>query len=145
MNKYKAVMDFVKKCSLVGKDMYFNFIDETNNDGNTSLVTVPHGQASRKYVDGGGLYKIQFEIRQVKPLTKYSNTNANTEQMQKVQDFLDWINEQGKKEKYPDFGEKCTIQSMGTPKGVKIPSVVGVNDSTILYMFPFEITYTERN
>lgn len=144
MNKYQAVMDFLKECPLVGEDMYFNFIDETNNDGNTSLLSVPNGQLVRKYVDGGGLYKMQFEIRQTKPLTKYSNTTANTEQLQKVKDFLDWINNQGKEKKYPIFGNGCTIQSMKTPDGVIEPSVIGRSDTVMLYGFPFEISYTER-
>ena len=145
MNKYQAVMDFIKNCPLVGEDMYFNFIDETNNDGNTSLISIPYGQAVRKYTDGACIYKIQFEIRQLKPLTKYSNTTANTEQMQKVQDFLDWINEQGKQENYPDFGEKCTVQEMKTPDGVKTPSVAFNSEYGTLYAFPFDILYTERN
>ncbi len=145
MNKYQSVMDFVKTCPMVGSDTYFNFIDETNVDGNTSLITIGYGTLIKKYVDGDCLKKFQCEIRQVKPLSSYSNTSENIEHMQVVQDFLDWINEQGKNKNYPDFGDKCIIQEMRTPDGVDYPSVLGVFEGSALYAFPFEITYIERN
>ena len=66
VNKYQAVMDFIKKCPLVGWDLYFNFVDETNNDGNTTLSTIPYGQVVKRYVDGDLLMKMQF--RNVKKL-----------------------------------------------------------------------------
>ena len=144
VNKYQAVMDFVKGCPLVGRDLYFNFIDETNNDGNTTLSTVPYGQVVRRYVDGDLLMKMQFEIRQVKPLETYSNTTANADYMQLVQEFLDWINEQGKKQNFPDWGD-VEIIKMSTPDEVKTPSLLGVNEKGALYAFPFEILYLERN
>ena len=144
MNRYEKVMELIKQCPLVGNDTYFNFIDETNNDGNTTLATVPYGQLIRKYVDGEKLRKMQFEIRQIRPLAQYSNTNANMEEMQKVKEFLDWINEQGRIKNYPDFGENCIIQFLGTPDGVDEPSMLGKNESGALYGFPFEIIYKER-
>ncbi|MBO5060239.1 MAG: hypothetical protein J6C82_04930 [Clostridia bacterium] len=143
-NKYNAVLELVKQCPLVGTDVYFNFIDQTNNDGNTTLATVPYGQLVKKYVDGDKLLKMQFEIRQVKPLAQDSNTTANAEEMQKVKEFLDWINEQGRRCNFPDFGEKCEVQAMRTPEGTEFPSMVGVNEQGALYAFPFEILYIER-
>ena len=144
-NKYLAVMDFINTCPLVGYDLYFNFTDESNLDANTTLSTVPYGTLVKRYVDGSCLMKMQFEIRQIKPMSCRSNTTQNTEQIQIVQDFLDWINEQGEKRNFPDFGEGCEIQSMGTPKGVRFPSMAGSNDKSALYAFPFEILYLERN
>ena len=142
-NKYNAVMAFINRCPLVGRDTYFNFIDETNNDGNTSLLTVPYSTPYKKYVDGDILWRMQFEIRQVKPLSSESNTEANAEQIQLVQEFLDWINAQGKKQNYPDFGERCNIISMST-NDVSTPSFAGADEKGALYAFPFEILYFER-
>ena len=143
INKYEAVMEFINTCPLVGADLYFNFIDETGND-NTSLVTTPYSTPLTKYVDGDFLMRMQFEIRQSKPLSKESNTTANTEQIGLVQKFLDWINEQGRKRHFPDFGEKCEIQFLRTPDGVTTPSIAGESDGITLYAFPFEIIYLER-
>lgn len=145
MNKYQSVMDFIKTYPKVGSNTYFNFIDATNTDGNTSLITSGYGTLIKKYVDGPCLKKFQCEIRQVKPLSCYSNTSENIEHMQVVQDFLDWINEQGKNKNYPNFGDKCKIEDMKTPDGVDSPMITGVSEGSALYAFPFEITYIERN
>lgn len=143
-NKVQAIMDLISTCPLVGYDAYFNFLDETHTDNNTSLMTDGYGHLVKKYVDGDKLKKFQCVIRQVKPHSRYSNTGENVEQMQIVQEFLDWINQTGKAEIFPDFGEKCEVQAMGTPEGVDYPMLAGVYEGTAIYSFPFEITYIER-
>jgi len=85
MNKSQAVMDLINTCPLVGYDTFFNFIDEEHSDNNTSLFTSSYGTLVKKYVDGEELLKFQCEIRQVKPMSQYSNTSENIEQMQIVQ------------------------------------------------------------
>lgn len=145
MNKYQAVMDLISTCPLVGHDAYFNFIDETHSDNNTSLLTAGYGTLVKRYVDGRCLKKFQCEIRQVKPMSSISNTSENIDQMQRVQEFLDWINATGKKGVFPDFGNKCSMQDMSTPDGVDYPMITGVSEGTALFAFPFEILYIERN
>ena len=142
MGKLREVFNFINTCPLVGYDMYFNFVDETKRDSNTSLITDGYGHLVKRY--GEEVKKIQCIIRQTKPFTEQSNTNENVEQQEKVQEFLDWINEQGKQGNFPDFGEGCKVIKLATPDGVIYPMEVGVYNKTTLYSFPFEITYTER-
>lgn len=144
MNKFKSVLDFIGTCPLVGRDLFFNFVDTTENGGNTSLVTDGYGEIVKRYVDGPKLKKMQFVVRQTQPLSRQSNTSENVEQMQKVKEFLDWINEQGKQKNFPDFGEKCEVESLETPEGVEYPMLTGNYEGTALYSFPFEIIYMER-
>ena len=141
MNKYKAVLDFVKTYPYAaGNNFYFNFVDETNNDGNTALLTVPYGQQVKKYVDGVRLLKMQFEIRQTKPLEQDANTSANAEAMQSVKEFLDWINEQGENRNFPVWDSE--IVGMSTGENLD-PIITGVSDNGALYGFPFDIYYIE--
>ena len=144
MSEYEAVLKFFRKCPLVGDKLYFNFIDETDNRGNTSLITTPYPTPVRTYIDGGCLYRLQFELRYTLPLSKDSNTTANAEALARVQELLDWLNEQGKSKNYPDLGTDCKVQFMGTTRGVNTPSVVGVNDGTTLFAFPFEIHFLKN-
>lgn len=141
-NRYEAVMEFINKCPLVGSDTYFNFVDTGENDSNTSLLTVPYGEVVKRYTDGDKLMKMTFEIRQNKPLSRDSNTTANTDAINLVQQFLDWINEQGKSRNYPEWD--CRIEAMGTPEGVTTPSIAESSENGTLYAFPFEILYIER-
>ncbi len=144
MNKFKSVLDFISTCPLVGRDLYFNFVDATEAGGNTSLITNGYGEVVKKYIDGPKLKKMEFVVRQTMPLSRQSNTSENVEQIQLVKEFLDWINEQGKKRNFPDFGEKCEIESVETPEGVEYPMQTGLYEGTALYSFPFEIIYMER-
>lgn len=144
-NMHQAVYDLISTCPLVGYDMYFNFIDQGNNDCNTSLLSTSYGDLIQKYVDGDRLMRISYEIRQVKPLAVNSNTIQNVEQLELVQQFMNWINEQGKNNNFPDFGDRKTIQKMGTSDGVVMPTLASYYDNTALYAFPFEIIYVERN
>lgn len=143
-NIFEAVYELIDTCPLVG-DMYFNFIDRENNNRNTSLLTVAYGQVVKKYVDGDRVLRTQFEIRQEKPLAVDSNTLQNVEQLTLVQQFMDWINEQGKNKNFPVWGNNITVQKMGTPDGVNVPGVVSTYENSVLYGFPFEIVYLERN
>lgn len=144
MNKAQAVKEFIKTCPMVGYDMFFNFVDTTNENGNTSLLTSGYGSVVKKYVDGTALKRFECVIRQTKPLSRYPNDDENVDQFQCVQQFLDWVNQQGKEKNFPDFGADCPIHRMGTPEGVCYPMQAGLTDGTALYEFPFEILYTER-
>lgn len=142
MNKFTKLSEFIGSCPLVGYDMYFNFINETNQDGNTSLITSGYGMTVKTYTDGMKVKKLQCEIRQVKPMSSYSNTNENVEQMEIVKEFLDWINEQGKNKNFPDFGSENNVLDIKTPDGVDYPMLAGAYEGTGLYAFPFEVIYT---
>ena len=142
---HKAIYDFINTCPLVGQDMYFNIVSQDNPDNNTSLLIASYGELVQKYVDGSKIQKMQCEIRQVKPYSEYSNTTENVEQLDKVQEFLDWVNLQNKKHNYPDFGDSKAIQSVKTPDGVVNPIPAATYDGLTLFAFPFEIIYFERN
>lgn len=145
-NKFEAMMDFVQASPYAGQDTYLNYLTDENNDDNTALLTSGHGKVVSSYTDGTSLINLAFEIRQIKPHSKESNVYANSDAMQEVQSFMDWINEQGKQKSFPDFGTKCRVQHMATPKTAKTPNMLGLTEAEdgAIYSFPIEILYLER-
>ncbi len=145
-NKFEAVMEFISQSGYAGKDTYLNYVTDENNDENTSVLTSGAGKVVTSYVDGANLIRIAFEIRQIKPHSKESNVYANSDAVQEVQRFMDWINEQGRARVFPDFGDNCKIQSMSTPKTAKSPNLLGLTEAEDggIYAFPVEILYLER-
>lgn len=145
-NKFEAVMDFISSSPYAGQDTYLNYVTDEKNDDNTAVLTSGHGKVVTHYVDGTDLISLAFEIRQIKPHSKDSNVYANTDAMQEVQRFMDWINQQGKAKSFPDFGSNCRVQSMATPKTAKTPSLIGLTEAedAAIYAFPIEILYLER-
>lgn len=145
-NKFEAVMDFISQSGHAGKDTYLNYVTNETNDDNTAVLTSGAGKVITSYVDGACLINLPFEIRQIKPHSKDSNVYSNSDAMAEVQRFMDWINEQGKTKNFPDFGERCTIQSMATPKTAKTPNLIGLTEAedAAIYVFPIEIIFLER-
>lgn len=144
-NKYEAMQDFISRCHLAGQHTYLNYVTDENNDDNTSLLTSGHGKVVTQYVDGPCLINLAFEIRQIKPHSKDSNTYANSEATQEVQQFMDWINEQGRAKNFPDFGKDCIIQHMATPRTAKTPALLGLTEAGdgAVYSFPVEILFLD--
>lgn len=142
---HQAIYKFINTCPLVGHDMYFNIVSQDNPDNNTALLIATYGELVQKYVDGDKVMKMQCEIRQIKPCSLQPNTAENVEQLDKVQEFLDWINSQNKNNNLPNFGTDKIVEAVKTPDGVANPIPAANYEGTTLFAFPFEVIYYERN
>ena len=145
-NKFEAMMEFIRSSDYAGQDTYLNYLTDENNDDNTAVLTSGAGKIVTQYTDGACLVNLAFEIRQIKPHSKESNIYANSDAAQEVQSFMDWINEQGRLKSFPDFGDRCKVQHMATPKTARTPNMLGLTESEdgAIYSFPVEILYLER-
>lgn len=120
VDKNKAVIDFLLECDVIQNNpLFFNFADE--EDGHNHFIT-EQDVTKRAYIDGSQLKQYTFTIANYSSVThnavvKEDNSflyNQNIENMAKVQEILDWINEKADERYYPDFGENCIIDEMET-------------------------------
>lgn len=119
MDKNLAIIKFLLDCPTIQENpLFFNFANE--EDGNNHFIT-ESDSVKKPFIDGSVLKQYTFSIANY----SYVSHNAiidndgnisdeNLENMAKVQDILDWINEQSDKQNYPDFGENCVIEEMNT-------------------------------
>jgi hypothetical protein len=72
-------------------------------------------------------------------LAKDIMANENIDDLADIQNFMDWVNEQGDNHIYPNFGENCVIEEMHTTS--ENPSLDGINDevSPALALYSMEI------
>lgn len=118
IDKNKAVLDFLISCpDIENSPLYFNFIIAKNN--NKQFVTVNNDVVmNQPYIDGSVAKRYTFTLIDFKsvsynPVPKtLSYTDENVDDMAQVQALIDWVNEQNDKHNYPNFGEKCSIDSM---------------------------------
>lgn len=118
-DKNKAMISFLLRCPIIQENpLFFNFADE--EDGNNHFITEKDSKIKR-YIDGSELKQYTFTIASYYSVSHNAIlTNegeiydANIENMAKIQEILDWINEQADNEEYPDFGENCEIDEMET-------------------------------
>ena len=118
VDKNQAIIDYLNTFEYFAKNsMFFNF--SKIEEGNTQITTVTTDEALNKpYVDGSVLKRYTFTIIDYKSIAynaiikREGYTDENLEDMLDVQSIIDWIDEQNDNFNFPDFGEKCEIQSI---------------------------------
>lgn len=121
MDKNEAMVKFLMQCPTIQSDpLFFNFAEA--EDGNNHFIT-EKDSIKRTYIDGSTLKQYTFSIASYFSVSYNAVLNdtdtgtvidENIENMAKVQEVLDWINEQSDIQNYPDFGSDCEIEEMQT-------------------------------
>ena len=150
MDKNKATINFlVTYPDIQTSPLFVNFINAKDNY--IQFMPSSNDKALNKpYVDGSVKKRYTFSLVITKsmadtalPITTL--TNENIEDIAEIQSFMDWINEQGDNEVFPDFGDKCIIEEMHTV--AENPSLDGINTEVTpalaLYSMEIRIDYID--
>ena len=153
MDKNIAMIKFLLDCPTIQENpLFFNFANE--EDGNTHFITETDSR-KHTYIDGSMLKQYTFTIASYSSVTHDAVVqeegdillNQNIENMAKVQDILDWINEQAENQNYPDFGENCRIDDMTTL--TTDPDIDGIDTSVnppiARYSVGVKLTYLDTS
>lgn len=144
MDKNKAILDFITTYDgIKDSPIFVNFINATNDD--IQLMTSSNDKALNKpFIDGSVKKRYTFNLIITKSLTdraivKDELIGENIDDLADMQAFMDWINEQGDNQIYPDFGEQCAIEEMHTT--AENPELTGINTevSPALALYSMEI------
>lgn len=143
MTKHDAMKAYFEpKVLELAKDrLAFNFSPESVDS--IAFVTDYTDWLRKKYVRVGAEKEYGFSIIIVK---SYSTDidDLNLEAMNFAQSFMDWLEEQDKKKKYPAFPENCQIKRMDCLQNM--PNLADVNAEANLarYMIQCRIIYFEK-
>lgn len=144
MDKNKAILDFITTYTgIETSPIFINFINAKDND--VQILTDENDVSlNRKFVDGSVMKQYTFSIVITKSITsmaiaKDEIIGENIDDLADMQAFMDWVNEQGENQIYPDFGEQCVIEEMHTT--AENPSIDGINTevSPALALYSMEI------
>lgn len=149
-DKNKAILDFITTYSgIATSPIFINFINATDSD--VQFLTESNEKAlNRKFIDGSVMKQYTFSLVITKSITnmallKDGNLSENIDDLADIQAFMDWVNEQGENQIYPDFGEDCVIEEMHTTS--ENPSIDGINTETspalALYSMEIRIDYID--
>ena len=131
MNKTKQMIQYLIQCDeIVNSSLYMNFL-EAEKDNTTQFISESTVTLS-KYIDGSEQKRFAFSIADYRSITynnisKRSMTNENLEKLNVVQGIIDWVKEQNEIRNFPDFGEKCFVESIDTTE--ETPNITGIQDS----------------
>ena len=148
MDKNQAVTNFLKQYSDINNNpLFFNFGD-IENDAYQVNVSYNDASLNKKYVDGSELRRYTIYIDSFKSVSTtpviVGRSAENLDDMQEVQDLLDWIVEQAENQNYPEF-DGCIIDSMATLSTE--PELLGVdatlNPPIAIYRITVRIDYID--
>lgn len=118
IDKNQAVIEFLLTCPLVqNSPLYFNFVEAKDKD-KQFLTLANDKQVDKPFIDGSVLKRYTFTIQDFRSVAFNAlnmfnvGGNENVEDMLDCQGLIDWITEQADLRNYPDFGDKCLIESM---------------------------------
>lgn len=131
MDKNKAVVDFLLTCPVIQQNpLFFNFAQVES--GNNHIIK-EQDIRKKQYIDGSALKHYTFSIASYSSVSHNAIVNGETiadenmENMAKVQQILDWIDEQADSHNYPYFGPECVVDDMMTL--ASDPDVDGIDTS----------------
>ena len=144
IDKNKATINFIAQYpGIATSPVFINFMNAKNDD--VQFLTSGNDRAlNKEFVDGSELKRYTFSIVITKSLTdmaiaKDILVNENLDDLADMQSFMDWINEQGDANLFPNFGEDCIVEKMHTT--TENPSIDGINSdvSPALALYSMEI------
>jgi len=152
VDKNKAMLSFLATCPVVKDNpAYFNFADESDND--TQFVTeTEEGQIITSFIDGSKKKPFTFRIYLFRSVTSNelieedeTVNNENVEDVAELQEIVDWINDQGEEQIFPNFGENEIVDSMKTLSETPVFEGVnsGVSPALAMYSIAIRIEYID--
>ena len=117
MSRYERMLEYLAQCPAMSGVFGFQ---AAKADGDTVQITTEGGdaQANRKFIDGSVEKHFDFTVAFFKPviaapyLLSAGTDNANLEGVLDVQALIDWLDTQNAARNFPDFGEKCQVDSV---------------------------------
>lgn len=143
MTKHDAMTAFFgpKVKELVGSMLDFNF--SGNSGDRISFLTNYSDKVRKNYVRVGAEKEYGFSILITKSYSQDADS-LNLEAMNFAQAFMDWLDEQGEKKHFPDFGEKCQVKKMETLQNMPNLADIDMEHGIARYMLQCRVIYFER-
>lgn len=145
IDKNKAVLKFLNDCPVIKDNpLFFNFGDV--EDGSSQYTTSSNDEAlNTTFIDGSKKKLFTFNIMTFKTISSNaiikddSILNENVEDLAELQEIIEWVNEQGEDNVFPNFGEGCQIESMATTTDIPYYEGVETSVSPALAMYSIAI------
>ena len=145
MDKNKAIINYLITCKdIMNTPLYLNFVNAKN--GVHQIQTLESDRnINSPYIDGAvkkrySLTLITYLTISINPLVKIKDiNNENVADLATVQKLMDWIDEQNTNHIYPNFGNNCIIDEIGTTSNNPRLDQIDATQSNPLARYSFTI------
>lgn len=145
MDKNKALINYLITCEdIMNSPLYLNFVNAKN--GVHQIQTIESDKnINSPYIDGSvkkrySLTLITYLTISINPLVKIEDiNNENVADLATVQKLIDWIDEQNTIHNYPNFGNDCVVEEIGTTTNNPRLDQIDATQSNPLARYSFTI------
>lgn len=143
MTKHDAMKAYFepKVEELAGTLLNFNF--SSDSPDSIGFLTNYSDKVRKRYIRIGAEKEYGFTIM----ITKFYSQDVddlNLEAMNFAQAFMDWVDAQGKKKIFPDFGENCQIKGMESLQNMPNLAEIDMEQGVARYMLQCRVIYFEK-
>ena len=160
VDKNQRMLDYIMGCDVIAENpLYFNFINESDNS-NQLLVARDDAVVNKPYIDGSVLKQYTVDVLLYKSIAYNpivikqtpsgtepdpSYVDENMVDMRDGQTLIDWLIQQNDEGNYPDFGDKCIVESIEptTNKPTLNGSNTDINPPLAQYSVGIKVTYLD--
>lgn len=141
VNKHKALYDWLAACPLLAEPLRFDFL--TEHHGSVSLSPTANDIFVKQYMRGCGVREYRFELQAMLAVSS-STDDTNAANMQLLDTWVNWLEEQQKTLNFPDFGPNCSeyrilpLENMPT-------QAMRYESGFAKYIIPATVQYYEEN
>lgn len=145
MDKNKSIINYLITCQdIMNTPLYLNFVNAKN--GVHQIQTIESDKnINSPYIDGSvkkrySLTLITYLTISINPLVKVEDiNNENVADLATVQKLIDWIDEQNTIYNYPNFGDDCIVEEIGTTTNNPRLDQIDATQSNPLARYSFTI------
>lgn len=139
ISKEERLLEWLSDCDVLTDVPLFGWLNE--HDGCCAIVPIPNDR-SVAYIDSD-FRPVTFDFMLEITLTgSGDNDCVNTDNMLRVTEWQDWIDEQEMKGNYPDFGENCCCYELSNLS--ETPQIAQITETgQTIYQFPARLQYLE--
>lgn len=149
MDKNQSMVEFIQQCPTIQNNpLFFNFAE--SGDGHNHFIT-GKDYIKKSYIDGSVLKQYTFSIASYYSVSHnaviQADEDENIENMAKVQEILDWIDEQSNLRNFPDFGTDCEVEDIESI--TTDPDIDGIDTSVnppiVRYSIGVKVSYLDNS
>lgn len=141
VNKHKAIHDWVGACPLLAEPLHFDFLAERH--GSVSLSPTANDIFVKRYMRSCSVREYRFELQAMLAVSS-STDDTNTANMQLLDTWVNWLEEQQKLLNFPDFGPDCSDYCILPLENM--PTQAMRHESGFAkYIIPVTVQYYEEN
>ncbi len=139
MDKNKAVFEWIKECPVFER-LFFNF--GTAKENTSTFIPIPTDSTVKTDIFGNETKHYDFAVSSFGTVDDITFEGAeNITEMNLLQQLTEWIKQQNRERKFPDFGNKCFIDKITVNQN--IPASLRMQNIS-KYLSQYRIIYEER-